>query len=63
MLNEWRFSASYVLNTGVPQESNLGPLLLNGSVNDLVNSVQPSEVLQFSDNVKHYEEVHAPADC
>ena len=45
------------------QGCNLGPLLFNIFVNDLVDSVQHSKVLQFADDVKIYREIHSTTDC
>ena len=56
-------SAPYVLKSGVPQGSNLGPLLFNIFVNDLVTSVENSKVLQFADDIKLYRSISTSADC
>ena len=56
-------SFPYLLKSGVPQGSNLGPLLFNIFVNDLVTSVSDSMALQYADDVKICRSIHTPVDC
>lgn len=53
----------YIATSGVPQGSNLGPLLFLLFINDIVNCVQNSQILLFADDIKIFTEVRCDQDC
>lgn len=55
-------SESFFVTSGVPQGSNLGPLLFSIFINDLPD-VLKSESLLFADDLKIYREVKDISDC
>lgn len=56
-------SDSYTATSGIPQGSNLGPLLFLLFVNDLPNKIKESKILLFADDLKLYSVVKNVADC
>jgi hypothetical protein len=56
------YSARLVVNSGVPQGSNLGPLLFLLFINDIVE-IFSLNVLLFADNVKLYSTIRDISDC
>lgn len=56
-------SKTYYAISGVPQGSNLGPLLFLIYVNDLPGVVRYSECLMFADDVKLFRAVESTTDC
>lgn len=57
------FSKTYLSTSGVPQGSNLGPLLFVIFVNDLPNCAEFSQSLLFADDFKVYKHITKPSDC
>jgi hypothetical protein len=56
------YSARLVVNSGVPQWSNLGPLLFLLFINDIVE-IFSLNVLLFADDVKLYSTIRDISDC
>jgi ribonuclease P/MRP protein subunit RPP40 len=56
------YSARLVVNSGVPQGSNLGPLLFLLFINDIVEMFSLN-VLLFADDVKLYSTIRDISDC
>jgi hypothetical protein len=56
------YSARLVVNSGVPQGSNLGPLLFLLFINDIVE-IFSLNVLLFTDDVKLYSTIRDISDC
>lgn len=57
------FSDEFLVQSGVPQGSNLGPLLFLLFINDVVNCVQHSRVLLYADDMKIFHEINSIDDC
>jgi hypothetical protein len=49
--------------SGVPQDSNLGPLLFTVFVNDLCTRINYSNFLLFVDDLKIYKSIKSVEDC
>ena len=56
-------SNEYIATSGVPQGSNLGPLLFLLFINDLSSSVKSSSHLLFADDLKLYRQIKTNTDC
>jgi hypothetical protein len=56
------YSARLVVNSGVPQVSNLGPLLFHLFINNIVE-IFSLNVLLFADDVKLYSTIRDISDC
>ena len=56
-------SHHYTTILGVPQSSNLGPLLFSVFTNDITRSIKHSEILLFADDIKIYRKVGNNNDC
>ena len=56
-------TAEFISSSGVPQGSNLGPLLFFIFINDLTYCVPPDTCLMYADDVKLFLPVKSPNDC
>lgn len=56
-------SDSYTNCSGIPQGSNLGPLLFLLFVNDIANVVEKSSMLLYADDIKIYRPIVNECDC
>lgn len=55
-------SASYEVYSGVPQGSNLGPLLFLCFINDITSVIHESKILLFADDVKFFHVIKVDED-
>jgi hypothetical protein len=53
----------FLVKSGVPQNSTLGPLLFNVFINDTCNSIHNSRYLLFADDLKIYRTIINVDDC
>jgi hypothetical protein len=56
-------SSPFVVISGVPQGSVLGPLLFNIFIDDLCNVINYSRYLLFADDIKIFRVIKSPNDC
>lgn len=56
-------SKPFIINSSVPQGSNLGPLLFSLLVNDLPSTVKFSTPFLFADDLKITKEIEKNSDC
>ena len=58
-----QFSAPYVVNSGVPQGSNLGPLLFLLQLDDIKHVITRSKFSKFADDLRLRKLIKSPTDC
>jgi hypothetical protein len=58
-----KFSSSYSVLSGVPQDSTLRPLLFNIFINNLSAKINHSKFLLFADDLKIYRNIRSAEDC
>jgi len=56
-------SHQFHVQSGVPQGSNLGPLLFIIYINDIVQCVKNSKVLLYADDMKVFRQINSINDC
>ncbi len=57
------YSDEFLVQSGVPQGSNLGPLLFLLFINNIVDCVKDCRVLLYADDMKIFREVDYLEDC
>ena len=56
-------SQRYRIGSGVPQGSNLGPILFNIFINDVVDVIKTSNILLYADDMKLFYRIGDLSDC
>jgi hypothetical protein len=56
-------SSSYIVKSGVPQGSTLGPLLFNIVINDICDSISYSKYILSADDLKVYRNINYVHGC
>ena len=56
-------SNSFIATLGVPQGSNLGPLLFLLFINDIVDKVEHSKILLYADDIKIFKTINSEEDA
>ena len=56
-------SKEIVSSSGVPQGSNIGPLLFILFINDVTLALPPDSISLFADDAKIFEPIHNTGDC
>ena len=62
-LIEFPLSRRILVSSGVPQGSNLGPILFNLFVNDLPSVIHNSSIFMYADDVKLFRPLKSSEEC